>query len=208
MVGTSVVTLFLALTASAPAQTTRPTTGAAATVAATRAGAPQASSKGAVGDVRFTTLQGYDYLHTSSTQPFRAAMGAGWAQMGQVMGGLKSATQIAGAPVLTIYDEPAGDGAVAADPNRKVKVDVGFPVTVGAGPAPAGALKLTKVPAERCAVVLYTGPMRGVPAAYMKLATEIMDSGNTPTGTSRMRIFYWEEEDSPNNVIMVQMGVQ
>jgi effector-binding domain-containing protein len=60
----------------------------------------------------------------------------------------------------------------------------------------------------KCASVIYQGPVTKVGEAWMALVTQATEAGLKPKGDSREVYLWWEGEDSQNNVIELQLGLE
>ncbi len=65
-----------------------------------------------------------------------------------------------------------------------------------------------KVGPFRCATMLLCGSYAHLGQAYEALNKAIAQAGIKPTAEARDYYLYEEGDDSPNNVTMVQMGIQ
>ena len=97
-------------------------------------------------------------------------------------------------------------GITGGDPTARFTLEVGLPVG-NDGKAPEG-FEMAELPPFRCASLIMTGPMSGMPEAYGRLMGEIQAAGLTPTGVNRESYLYWEGMDSRNNITHIAMGVQ
>jgi effector-binding domain-containing protein len=108
--------------------------------------------------------------------------------------------KIAGPFVLTYQ------GGAHQHPEQPFTGEVGLIVADGA--IAEGEAKVRKVKPFKCATVLYTGPIAHIGDAYQKLFPAVAQAGLTPTGEEREFTLFYEGLDSPNNVILVQVGIQ
>ena len=86
------------------------------------------------------------------------------------------------------------------------KLQIGFAIK-GAPAAPAGTA-IEKLPAFKCATVLYTGPMKNIGEAYGETFQALNKAGLQPAGETREAYFYWENADSDNDVTQIQVAVK
>jgi len=97
-------------------------------------------------------------------------------------------------------------GAPHRDPAKRFKMETGFFVPED---APGVAkFKRRKLPAFKCATILYIGPAPQIGEAWQQLYRSVRDQGLTPTDEERELYLYWEGVDSPNNIVQVQLGVK
>ena len=121
----------------------------------------------------------------------------------ELMGPLIEAVQngdatFMGAPIF-IYQGATGQPDVPFD------MTIGFPATDADVAVPGYANK--PLAPFRCVSFYYTGPMEGLPAAYGKLMPQVFQAGHMPSGVSRELYLFWETEDSPNNIVEIQIGI-
>jgi len=87
-----------------------------------------------------------------------------------------------------------------------------FELTIGlvvpAGTNPAGDYKVTTLAPFKCVTALYNGGLATIPEAYGKHYGALMAAGHMPTDEARELYLYWEGEQSSNNVIWLQAGIQ
>ena len=107
--------------------------------------------------------------------------------------------RVVGAPIF-VYKGATGDM------NKPFQLDIGFPVAEGT--QGNDDLKVRTLDKYRCATVIYSGPVAQIGQAYQKVFTDLMEAGLKPSGDSREMHFYWESAESPNNVVLIQIGVQ
>ena len=62
--------------------------------------------------------------------------------------------------------------------------------------------------AFKCAALVLSGPVSALGDAYQKLYGDLVPAGYKPTGEMRELILYWEGEGSPNNVVMIAVGIE
>jgi effector-binding domain-containing protein len=157
----------------------------------------QTQQKYTLSPVRIGQLKTYSFFYTSA-QATSASLGA---VVGKSMNDLDDVMKAgafmpAGAPVIVYHSSgPVGDQTIA--------VEAGFPVT---GEPPAGGdFKLGEVKSALAAISLYTGPPTQIGAAYRTLYGKVLAGGHVPTDERREHYLYWEDDNSPNNVIMIEI---
>jgi hypothetical protein len=104
-----------------------------------------------------------------------------------------------GGPVI-VYQ---GSGSDRAKP---FKLEVGYPAQ--GDTKPVDGFDVGKLDSVRAATAVYTGPIRLIGRAYGKLYPQLIAAGHTPSDTRRERYLYWESEDSPNNVVLIEILLQ
>jgi effector-binding domain-containing protein len=93
-----------------------------------------------------------------------------------------------------------------SDPNKPFTVDIGYPVT---GDVPAGGdYKLGQVQSALAATTLYMGPISQIGQAYGRLYGQVYAAGHVPTDVYREHYLYWEDDQSSNNVVMIEILLQ
>jgi len=102
-------------------------------------------------------------------------------------------------PVIFIYKD-------VADMSKPFTLQVGMPAHSGA--QAGGAIKIRKLQGLRSATIVYSGSVDGIPKAYPQLFADLSAAGLTPGGENREIYAYWEGEESPNNVVVIQIGVK
>jgi effector-binding domain-containing protein len=71
-----------------------------------------------------------------------------------------------------------------------------------------GELKVKKTEPFKCATVLFTGSLGNIAKAYEKVMAGLGAAGLTPSGESREYYLFWDGAESPNNVVMIAVGVK
>ena len=92
------------------------------------------------------------------------------------------------------------------DRSKPFTLDVGFPVAENT--VAAGDYQLGKLESERSATAVYVGPINQIGQAYGQLFGQIFGAGYMPSGIRRERYLYWEDADSSNNVILIEVLLQ
>jgi effector-binding domain-containing protein len=90
--------------------------------------------------------------------------------------------------------------------DKPFELQIGFPVADGA--KPEGEIKVRTLEDYRCATVLYSGSMRDIAQAYQRIFTQLPEAGLEYAGNSREMHLYWEGPESPNNIVLIQVGVK
>ena len=112
----------------------------------------------------------------------------------------KQAGAIAGGPIILVYH------GMTQDPNAKFEVEAGLIVPVGT--KAGGDAEVRQLEPFKCAGMVYTGQPALVGKAYEALIPAMMAGGSMPNMEMRQMILYFESEDSPNNMMLIQMGIQ
>ncbi|MFL7811278.1 MAG: GyrI-like domain-containing protein [Anaerolineae bacterium] len=83
------------------------------------------------------------------------------------------------------------------------RLEAGYPVAKGT--QPAGEAQVATLPPFPCASLLYSGGMDHLSDAYDLLMEAIEDAGLQHVEEAREWYLYFEEDDSPNNVTLIQL---
>jgi effector-binding domain-containing protein len=153
-----------------------------------------------ISHMRIQMMPPADYLYASSHTSFDD-ISAPASQTIPALGKLvTSGTVQAAGPVLFVYHDPSENPSVPFD------LEIGLPLR--AAPAsPIDGFTTRKLPAFRCATVIYRGPMKLLPKAYDKLIPEMIAAGLVPSNQTRESYLVWESPDSPNNVMEIEVGI-
>lgn len=119
--------------------------------------------------------------------------------------------------ILTPLLKAADEGKLQKGPilfiYTGVQEDISKPFTLQIGTQVADNTKLEgfkvrKTEAFRCATILYTGALSNMSKVYEKLMPAALAAGYKPTGEARELYLYFENPESPNNVVQIQLGIQ
>jgi effector-binding domain-containing protein len=92
------------------------------------------------------------------------------------------------------------------DPSKTFTLDVVFPVADDTKAFEDFQVK--KLDTFKCAVVIYSGATKTLGQAFAAVYEDAMTAGLQPTGELREEQLKWEGANSPNNVTMIELGVQ
>ncbi len=155
----------------------------------------------AIGEMVVQTIPAKQYVYGSFETEF--------ANMGEPV--VKTLTELTAAahegkvglygPLVDFYY-----GAPHRNPDKRFKMEVGF--FVAADTLEVGKFKTRELPVFKCATILYIGPAPQIGDAWQKLYRSVAAHGLTPTDEERELYLYWEDVDSPNNIVQVQLGVR
>lgn len=163
--------------------------------------ANQDAPEPSIGRMHIQTFAPMEYCYGSIETDFKGMV----QPLGKFLGDIGKAAEegkvkIRGPVMHVYYDSPH------LKPDQRFKMETGFKVLEGA--KPGGNLKIRKTPRFKGATMLYVGPGKRIGDAWQKLAAAVAEARLTPTGEERELYLYWESDDSPNNVVQVQMGVK
>jgi hypothetical protein len=118
---------------------------------------------------------------------------------------IASAIQAAGMSMtggpLIVYD-----GANTGDPAHTFTLKVGYPV--GDTAKAVGGYQLGDIGPKHCEMILFIGSVSQLRQAYGRIFARVMAAGQSVSDERAERYLYWEGENSPNNVVMIEIGVQ
>jgi len=162
-------------------------------------GPAEAQSPFTLSHMHVQTMRATPWLYTSTRTSFIDMPGPASQAIARLRQLTASGLRPAG-PILFIYHDPTEDLAKPFD------LDIGLPLrdTIA---APAD-LKIEMLPAFRCATVTFRGPLKFLPKAYDKLIPEMIAAGLVPSDQTRESYLGWEGPDSPNNVVLVEVGIR
>ncbi len=103
-------------------------------------------------------------------------------------------------PAIFIYQGATGEMEQPFD------LTMGMPVAADA--KDVGEYKVAKRPGMLCVSAYYTGDISHLGEAWGKFYGQAMQRGVKPTGESREVYLFWEGEESPNNVIELQIAIE
>lgn len=155
-----------------------------------------------LGPVRLHTSGGFDYLYVSATTKMEDLGKTVMEPMGKAF---QARDEAKAAPVegMVFRFLDSADGSPAGNP---LVVQVGFPVLPGAQPGASG--KVERLGEFRAVSVLLWGSLQQMGQAYAALDQAIKEQGLEPAYESREAYLHWEADDSPNNITLVQFGVE
>ncbi len=160
------------------------------------------ASGGDVGEIRLRTMAPMTYVYVETETTFGKIGDA----IGEAMPKITKAAQDGKfrltAPFVLSYPEASAH----ITPEKPFKVQIGLKAEGDV--VASGDVKIRSTPEFRAATVIYTGPPSGIGACYEKLIPAIRQMGLEPSGEDREFTFYWEGIDSPNNIVLVQVGVK
>jgi DNA gyrase inhibitor GyrI len=96
--------------------------------------------------------------------------------------------------------------APTPDPKHVMTMDAGY--TVPANTPAAGDCKIGMLSDNLCATILYTGPADSMAGAIGAFYAQVYAGGHQPTDILRVRNLYWENPDSLNNVVQLEIELQ
>jgi len=113
---------------------------------------------------------------------------------------------LAGAGIQTLGPILIVQRGVTPDPTRPFEMELG--VLVPGGTKAVGGARVRPLGAFPCATTVVTGALAEAGRAFETLFRTSMDKGRIPTGEIREMVLFWEGETSPNNMMLVQVGLQ
>jgi effector-binding domain-containing protein len=153
-----------------------------------------------LGPMRQQTIRGFTYLSATTQTTLATIQQVVVPTTEKLLKAMRENSISPRGPMIFTYH------GVTGDPRAKFKLEIGMPVEEGAK-APEG-FTVSRVEPFKCATFLYTGAVDGIGPAYQKLIPQIFEAGMMPGMISREFYLYWEDPQSPNNVIQIQIGLQ
>jgi effector-binding domain-containing protein len=92
------------------------------------------------------------------------------------------------------------------DPSQSFTIEVNFPYWTKNDDY-EGPYVYRTAPKFKCASLIYQGPISGTSAAWGKLVEAAIGAGHQPVAESRELFLNFENPESPNNVIELQLGI-
>ena len=153
----------------------------------------------AVGPMRVQTLGGFTYLYQSK-EITQAQLPMTFGELtGSVMAGMKEANVQPLGGVIASYRG-------ATDMAKPFTLECGFSVPVET--KTVGDLKLRKLEPFRAATVIFSGSIGRIREGIQQLQQEMARAGLKSSGEYREYYLYWEDFNSPNNVILLAFGLE
>ena len=112
----------------------------------------------------------------------------------------KEAGVMTHSPITLVYS------GLTPDPSAQFELQAGF--VVDAGTKPSGDAQVRQLEPFKCISMAYTGQSALVGKAYEALFPAMFAAGKMPTQEMRQMILYFESEQSANNIMLLQIGVQ
>ncbi len=153
-----------------------------------------------IGEMHVQTIPAQDFIYGSAETTFE--------KMGEVINkyipllveGIKDGKIIQKSSAMFIYK------GLIDDMSKPFTLEIGWCVTEKT--KELGELKVRKAAEFKCATILYTGSLSNIGKAYEKVIPAAKAAGYTTTGESREMYLYFEEPESVNNVVQIQIGVK
>lgn len=152
-----------------------------------------------VSDMRVQTIPGFSFLYQSSRTSLADISATATRTISELQAAIHDGKFRPDGPLVFIYHD-------MMDLSQPFMLDVGFMVPEGT--SAFGSNKLQKIETFKCATVLFSGPLSHLSDAYGKVMEAVGRSGLRPTGTSREVYLYWENPQSTNNVVQIQIGIE
>ncbi len=145
------------------------------------------------------TLKGCTFLYRSIETDMQNSAQRIEAEMKSLAEEIKSAKIMpVGAPIFVFHNPTPEVG-------KTFTIEMGFPVAAETK-APANS-KVRSLEPLRAATVMFSGAIPALRGAYEQLYHQIGQAGLTPGTELRQYTLYWESVDSPNNVMLLQVGL-
>jgi effector-binding domain-containing protein len=151
-----------------------------------------------IGEMRVQTMRGCEFFHVG-VETTMAGMGEA---IGRVMPRLFEAQRegrvVSAGPVVFVY--------TGGDATSPFLLEMGFPVA--AGTAPVSEAKVRRLDDFHCASLVYCGALKHLGKAYDALGRAVERAGLKHSGEMREYYLYFEDDDSPNNVTLLQYRIE
>jgi len=155
-----------------------------------------------VGEVRIRTLAPRTYAYVETETTFTELGNAIGDAMGKVQKAVEDGTIKVDGPFVLAYPK----GSAHRTPDKPFQLHIGLMVKDES--KGGGDVKVRKTEPFKAATVMYVGPVMEIGRCYEKLFPAIEKMGLTPSGEEREFTLYFEDLESPNTVVMVQVGVK
>ena len=160
------------------------------------------ASGGEVGEIRLRTMAPITYVYVETETTFDKIADAIGEAMPKITKAAADGKFRLTAPFVLTYSEASAH----ITPQKPFKVQIGL--KADGDVQVSGDVKMRTAAEFRAATVIYTGPPSEIGGCYEKLIPAIRQMGLELTGEDREFTFYWEGMDSPNNIVLVQVGVK
>jgi len=153
-----------------------------------------------IGEMHQQTIPAQDFIYGSAETTFEKIGDVVSKYIPMLVDAIKEGKIIQKSSAMFVYK------GVGEDMTKPFTLEIGWCVTDKA--KEVGELKLRKTAEFKCATILYTGPLSSIGKAYEKLMGGVKAAGLNPTGEAREMYLFFEEPESANNVVQIQMGVK
>jgi effector-binding domain-containing protein len=148
---------------------------------------------------RVTQLKAATLLYFSDSATYGTVGGVITRRLLELRGIMKrEGISLRGAPVIIYH-------GANLDPNAQFVVDVGMPVTEGT--TAIGKTQVRSLSAKSL-VAIFMGSIHQIGRPYDRMYTQLNSDGVAPTDEYREHYLYWEGDESPNNVIMIEIPLR
>ena len=153
-----------------------------------------------IGEMHLQTVPAQDFIYGSAETTFEKIGDVVNKYIPLLVDGIQEGKIIQKSCAMFVYK------GMVEDMSKPFTLEVGWCVSDKA--KEVGELKLRKTAEFKCATILYTGSLSNRGKAYEKLMPAVLAAGLKPAGDSREMYLYFEEPESPNNVVQIQMGIK
>jgi effector-binding domain-containing protein len=102
-------------------------------------------------------------------------------------------------PLIFVYH------GITQDHSKQFEMEMGFPAREE--PKDLAGFKSRPLAPFKCVSVYYTGGLANIGKAYEAVIPALFKMGYKPTDENREVYLFWEDNESPNNVTEIQIGV-
>lgn len=172
---------------------------AAAAVAAEQGGPATRPAEYLIGELHMQDLPAFTYFYRSAETTLPKVGQTVEALMAPINKAAEEGKVRVSGPAVLFY----GDFIA---PDQPFTIEAGYPVPENT--AAFGDFRVRRIPARRCATLLYTGPLPQIRRAHEKFWPAIFAAGLKPAGGVCEVYLYFENPASPNNVVQFQVEVR
>ena len=152
-----------------------------------------------IGQMRLQTANAFDFFYASKEITMEE-IGTAFNELIPQIGAARDAGKVTTAgPVVAFY-------LCTGETWQRFTLEVGYPVAVRT--QPLDGVKVRKVSALPCASLLYWGGLAHLGKAYEALEAAMKQAGLKMGPDCREWYLHFEHDQSPNNVILLQLGIQ
>lgn len=149
---------------------------------------------------RITQLKTITYLYLSESATYTTVGEVVTRRLRELNDIVKHAgIAMTGAPVVIYH-------GANFDPNSQFVLDIGLPVDDNT--TAVGKAQVRTLGPVRSLTAVFVGPIHRIGRAYGRMYARLNDEGIAPTDEYREHYLYWESDDSPNNVVMIEIPLR
>jgi hypothetical protein len=151
-----------------------------------------------ISDMRVQTVPGFDFFYVGVETTMAELSNAIAQGMPKLFAARDKGHVWMRGSVVFIYRGMSSDAPLS--------LEMGFPCPPGTQPVDDAQVR--RVDEFPCASLIYTGRLEHISLAYDKLLASMREAGLTPGNEGRELYLHFDDAASPNNVTMIQLGIQ